>query len=285
MDIQSQQSLAQLQALQGMNSYGTSSMNNSASSTSDLFAQMLSQLTTSSSASDASQMLGLTNSLSNTNSASYLSQLLGSNTFNSPLDRGFSSDYSQLLGNRSQASSNGLNNPSSIPNNSLYYNGSTAVYTPASVLNTVNNSYSQPTSNSQNPPAGMTKVSSNEDYNTIIKKASEKYGIPEKMIKSVIKQESGFNNNAQSSAGAGGLMQLMPGTAKYLGVSNVYDAEQNIMGGTKYLKQMYDKFDGNYKLMLAAYNAGPGNVIKHGGIPPFKETANYVNNIMNTYKA
>ncbi|WP_312753883.1 lytic transglycosylase domain-containing protein [Rummeliibacillus suwonensis] len=290
MNIQSLQTLAQLQSLQGMNSNGTSSLSNSTSSTSDLFAQMLSQLTSSSSTSDASQMLGLTNSLSSDNT-SYLLQLLGNSSYSNVLNNDSLSNYSQSLGYKNATSTdysqllNGLSNASSSTNNSLYYNGTLPVYIPTSIMNGLNNRYDQTINNLQNPQAGSTKVSSNTNYDAIIKKASETYGIPEKMIKSVIKQESGFNNYATSSAGAGGLMQLMPGTAQYLGVSNVYDAEQNIMGGTKYLKQLYDKFSGNYNLMLAAYNAGPGNVTKYGGIPPFKETENYVTNIMNTYKA
>lgn len=281
MDIQS---LAQLQALQNTNSYGTSSA--TASPTSDLFSQMLSQLTSSSSSSGATQMLGLTNALSNNNNASYLMQLLGSGVFS-----GSPSGFDQLLGDNSSSTAtnysqilNSLNNASGSANtnNSLYYNGSSPVYTPASVLKNYANSYNNVSSSTQ---AGPTSVSSNMNYDAIIKKAAATYDLPEKMIKSVIKQESGFNNHATSSAGAGGLMQLMPSTAKYLGVSNVYDAEQNIMGGTKYLKQLYNQFNGNFNLMLAAYNAGPGNVKKYGGIPPFKETQNYVNNIMSTYKA
>ncbi|WP_397537294.1 lytic transglycosylase domain-containing protein [Rummeliibacillus pycnus] len=293
MNTQSLQSLAQLQALQSMSSSGTSAANTS-NSTSDLFAQMLSQLTNSpSSTSDTTQMLGLTNSLSSSNSSSYLSQLLSSySPLSSLLGNASSTDYSQLqTGLGSSATTdysqllNGLSNSVSNTNNSLFYKGTSPVYTPVSVLNKINNNYDQALSNLTNQQAGSTSVSSNTNYDAFIKKASQTFGIPEKMIKSVIKQESGFKNNATSSAGAGGLMQLMPGTAKYLGVSNVYDAEQNIMGGTKYLKQLYDKFGGNYQLMLAAYNAGPGAVTKYGGIPPYKETTNYVNNIMNTYKA
>jgi len=296
MNTQSLQSLAQLQALQSMSSSGTSAANTS-NSTSDLFAQMLSQLTTSTSSTpdaDTTQMLGLTNSLSSSNSSSYLSQLLSSySPLSSLLGNTSSTDYSQLqngLGSSatndySQLLNNLGSNSVSNTNNSLFYNGTSPVYTPASVLNKINNNYDQALSNLTNQQAGSTSVSSNTNYDAIIKKASQTFGIPEKMIKSVIKQESGFNSNATSSAGAGGLMQLMPGTAKYLGVSNVYDAKQNIMGGTKYLKQLYDKFGGNFQLMLAAYNAGPGAVTKYGGIPPYKETTNYVNNIMNTYKA
>lgn len=122
-------------------------------------------------------------------------------------------------------------------------------------------------------------------YSEIIAKASEKYGVPEKLIAAVIKQESNFNENAVSSAGATGLMQLMPSTAKYLGVQDAKNPVQNIMGGTKYLSQMLEKFDNNIELALAAYNAGPGNVSKYNGVPPFRETINYVQKVINYYKA
>lgn len=122
------------------------------------------------------------------------------------------------------------------------------------------------------------------DYDAVIKKASETYGIPEKMIKAVIQQESGFNPNVSSHVGASGLMQLMPATARSLGVTDIYDPAQNIMAGTKYLKQMLNQF-GDYTTMLAAYNAGPGNVSKYGGIPPFNETQNYVKKVMANYQA
>src|SRR5699024_4895220 len=120
-------------------------------------------------------------------------------------------------------------------------------------------------------------------YNDIIREAANKYGVDEKLIHAVIQMESSYNPRATSKAGAAGLMQLMPATARSLGVSDRYNVRQNIFGGTKYLSQMLKKFNGRTNLALAAYNAGPGNVAKHGGIPPFTETKNYVQKVMNAY--
>lgn len=118
------------------------------------------------------------------------------------------------------------------------------------------------------------------NFGGIISEAAEKFGVPENLVKAVITAESAGNPKAVSSAGAKGLMQLMDGTAKELGVGNSFDPRQNIFGGTKYLSKMLEMFDDDLQSALAAYNAGPGNVMKYGGIPPFSETQAYVRKVM-----
>jgi len=118
----------------------------------------------------------------------------------------------------------------------------------------------------------------------IIKKYAQENNIDESLVKAVVKAESGFNPQAKSPVGAQGLMQLMPNTARGLGVNNPFDPEQNIAGGTKYLKGLLDRFDGRVDFALAAYNAGPGAVKKYGGVPPYNETKNYVKRVLDYQK-
>ena len=118
-----------------------------------------------------------------------------------------------------------------------------------------------------------------DEYQDFIKKAANENKVEENLIKSLIAAESAGKPNAVSPVGAKGLMQLMDGTAKELGVSNPFDVEQNIDGGTKYIKKMLEQFNGEVDLALAAYNAGPGNVQKYNGVPPFSETEKYITRV------
>jgi hypothetical protein len=119
-------------------------------------------------------------------------------------------------------------------------------------------------------------LSETKSMDDIFEEAAKKYNVPANLLKAIGKAESNFDAKAVSKCGAQGVMQLMPKTAEYLGVKDSFDAEQNILGGAKYISELLQKYDGNTKLALAAYNAGMGNVKKYGGIPPFEETQNYV---------
>jgi soluble lytic murein transglycosylase-like protein len=125
-------------------------------------------------------------------------------------------------------------------------------------------------------PTGVSELPGDVPFGAEITAAAKKHGIDPALLAGLVKQESGFNPNAGSPAGARGLTQLMPGTAAGLGVTNVLDPLQNLDGGARYLRQQLDAFGGDVTRALAAYNAGPGAVQRYGGVPPYAETQNYV---------
>jgi soluble lytic murein transglycosylase-like protein len=122
-------------------------------------------------------------------------------------------------------------------------------------------------------------IPAHQAYDDIIEEAAAEYDIDPNLIRAVMQAESAFHPYAVSRAGAEGLMQLMPELANEMGVGNSFDPRENIMGGVRYLKRLLDHHDGNLDLALASYNAGPGNVERYGGVPPFRETRNYVKTI------
>ena len=119
-----------------------------------------------------------------------------------------------------------------------------------------------------------------EQINQLVAQNADIWQVDPALIKSVIANESSFNANATSPVGAQGLMQLMPETAASLGVRNPYDPAQNVAGGTRYLRSLLDRFNGDTRLAVAAYNAGPNAVEKYGDVPPYAETQNYVKNVL-----
>ena len=136
----------------------------------------------------------------------------------------------------------------------------------------------------QHPNTGRSTPSA---YVDIISRNCEKYSLEEGLVHAVIKAESNYNSSAVSKKGALGMMQLMPGTARLLKVDNPLDAEENIGGGSRYLRQMLDEFNGNLDFAIAAYNAGPNAVKRYGGIPPYEETRTYVKKVkqyLSTYR-
>lgn len=127
-------------------------------------------------------------------------------------------------------------------------------------------------------------VPASEAYDDIIQEAATTYDMDPDLIHAVMQAESAFHPFAVSRAGAEGLMQLMPDLSDEMGVTNAFDPRENIMGGVRYLKRLLDFHNGNVDLALASYNAGPGNVERYGGVPPFRETKNYVKTIKQILK-
>lgn len=156
--------------------------------------------------------------------------------------------------------------PSAAVNNTAAYSGSPAINRGSVKLET-------------------SGLSCSADLDAIFNEAASKYGVDAKFLKAIAKCESDFSTECTSRSGAMGIMQLMPQTAASLGVTNAYDPYQNIMGGARYISEKLTQYNGDKSLALAAYNAGSGNVAKYGGIPPFKETQNYVAKVMAYYNS
>ncbi len=142
---------------------------------------------------------------------------------------------------------------------------------------------SVPSSSDRNGSDFSSYLTTTTTLEDIFNRAAQTYGVDVNLLKAIAKQESDFDVNSTSHSGAQGLMQLMPGTAAELGVTDAYDPEQNVMGGAKYISGLLEKYNGELTLALAAYNAGSGNVAKYGGVPPFAETQNYVKKVMGYY--
>ena len=128
--------------------------------------------------------------------------------------------------------------------------------------------------------ANAAPTGSDVPFASEIDAAAQRNGVDPALLRGLIRQESNFDPNARSAAGAAGLTQLMPGTAAALGVSNPEDPAQAIEGGARYLRQQLDRFGGDAAKALAAYNAGPGAVARYGGVPPYSETRNYVQRVL-----
>ncbi len=140
-------------------------------------------------------------------------------------------------------------------------------------------SFASMVSSAMRPPSPVAPA----QVDALVNNNAQSYGVDPALIKAIIANESGFDANATSRTGAQGLMQLEPETAASLGVDNAYDPAQNISGGTRYIRDLLERFNGDLRLAVAAYNAGPGAVEKYGGVPPYAETQSYVQNVLDSY--
>ena len=200
-------------------------------------------------------------------------------------------DYS-TTNSSSQANQNNTNttiDENSNTNNTTVENNNTntsANDASVSNSNTGTSNSSTPTYNTSIDISDVYNTGSlvcNDELNTYFKEASTTYNVDVKLLKAIAKAESNFNPSDTSRSGAMGIMQLMPATAKGLGVTDAYDARQCIIGGAKYISDKIAMYDGDITLALAAYNAGSGNVKKYGGVPPFTETQNYIQKVLGYY--
>jgi len=200
-----------------------------------------------------------------------------------PPDKSNVTSFEKVLSSTTQANFGSLLlNPASLNvNGNLYSNRPNDIDTSSITNTTLLNAIQEV--NEARRDYSKPDTSSKSQLLNMINNVARDNGVDEKLVQALIKQESGFNPNATSKAGAMGLMQLMPSTAKAMGVNDPYNAAQNVQGGVKYLKSMLDRYNGNVILALAAYNAGPGAVDKYDGVPPYKETQNYVKSILANY--